>query len=518
MFNNNILNSKSWPAIEAKKILQKAKKNNQNKIILETGYGPSGLPHIGTFGEVTRTSMVKFALENITDIPIKLIAFSDDLDGLRKVPDNVPNKEILKQNLQKPLTKVPDPFGKFNSFGEHNNNMLCEFLDKFGFDYEFYSSTKCYNSGMFDEWLLKILKLHTEITEIVKPTLGEERRETYSPFLPIDKKTGKVLQAKIVSTNPSKGTIVYINENNEEVETEVTGGKVKLQWKVDWAMRWCALDVDYEMYGKDLIHSFELSSKICKKLKKTPPINFMYEHFLDDKGQKISKSKGNGISIEDWLTYANPESLSTFMFQKPQTAKRLYFDVIPKYVDEWLRYLVSYNSETDMQKKVDNPAFYIYKSNAPKLTDYVSFNLILNLVSVSQCENAEQIWHFIDKYKVLEGENRKAVGELLKYAIHYNNNFVKPFLKYKVLSEQEKMLFQELLINLENSNNDITQEELQKYVYNIGVNHNLDLKDWFKILYMALLGKEEGPRMGSFFKLLGLEKSKQLINNALNRI
>ncbi|MGV3278106.1 lysine--tRNA ligase [Rickettsiales bacterium LUAb2] len=515
-----LLNSKAWPVTEAIRILKRVNNKTPSKgyILLETGYGPSGLPHIGTFGEVTRTSMVKLALEQLCDIPVKIIAFSDDLDGLRKVPGNVPNQELLAQNLGKPLTVVPDPFQKFNSFGEHNNAMLCKFLDDFNFSYEFYSATKCYTSGLFDEMLLRVLENHQKIVDIIAPTLGEERRATYSPFLPIDKASGKVLEAKVINLDLKKGSIIYLNENNQEVETIVTGGNVKLQWKVDWAMRWCALEVDYEMYGKDLIPTFDLSSKVCKALKGTPPENLAYELFLDDKGQKISKSKGNGISIEEWLKYANPESLSLFMYQKPKTAKRLYFDVIPKCVDEWMQYLVAFNTKLTEEEKANSPIFFMYKeSNIPNLTDYISFSLIVNLVSVIGAANNEQIWYFLSKYKQLDGVNYEVINSLLEYAVNYYNDFVKPSLNYKIPNEQENSLLNELLLELKAANTDTTAEDLQKVVYNIGVSNNLELKDWFQILYQILLGQNSGPRMGSFFKLLGLERSINLIENVLNK-
>lgn len=512
-----ILNSKVWAAQEARKILKRVEASKKSSIILETGYGPSGLPHIGTFGEVSRTSTVMFALKQLTDIPVKLIAFSDDLDGLRKVPGNVPNQELLAKYIDFPLTRVPDPFERYNSFGEHNNNKLKEFLDKFGFDYEFYSATKCYTSGMFDSYLIKILELHEEICNVVRPTLGEERRATYSPFLPIDKASGKVLQAKVIATDPAKGTITYLGEEGQEVTTSVTGGNVKLQWKVDWAMRWCALGVDYEMYGKDLIPSFELSEKIAKLLGHKPPINYVYEHFLDEQGQKISKSKGNGLTIEEWLTYGSPESLSTFMFQKPQTAKRLYFDVIPRYVDEWLRYVVSYNTEPESSKRYDNPVFYITAGSTPKLTDYISFNLILNLVSVIPTASKEQIWHFLDQYKQLSDFNREYTNSLLDYAINYAKDFIIPQLKYRILTPEDRPRFLKLKELIATKGEKLSADELQSAIYRIGIEDSLSLKDWFSSIYSALLGSSEGPRVGNFFKLIGIDKALSLIEESLNR-
>jgi lysyl-tRNA synthetase, class I len=511
------LNAKSWPFLEAKKILDKINYKTPEKgyVLFETGYGPSGLPHIGTFGEVARTTMVKFAFENLSDIPTKLVAFSDDLDALRKVPDNVPNKELLKENLGKSLTNVPDPFGKYNSFGEHNNAMLQDFLNKFGFDFNFYSSTKLYKDGVFNDALLKVLKHHKEILEIMLPTLGDERRANYSPFLPICKKTGKVLQAEVINYNIDTNTIVYIDDNNNEVETSVLNGMCKLQWKVDWAMRWYALEVDYEMYGKDLIASADLSTKICKILGKNPPQTLKYELFLDKNGEKISKSKGNGLSIEDWLMYGNKESLAFYMYQKPQTAKRLYFEVIPKSVDDWLLYLNKY-STLDDSDKIESPIFFVHGNNPPQNLEEITFTLILNLITVVNTDNKQMLWAFMEKYKTFNPTTHKIVNELFDYAINYYNNFVKPKLNYKVLDSLEieylTLLKDELIKLPENTD----PKDIQNIVYQVGKSTELELKDWFRLLYQSLLGQDEGPRMGSFFALYGLANSIDLINKAIN--
>jgi lysyl-tRNA synthetase, class I len=331
--------SNLWVWKEAYKLKEKFEKAPPAKgfVLFETGYGPSGLPHIGTFGEVFRTTMVRRAFENISDIPTKLVAFSDDMDGLRKVPDNIPNKEVIAPHLGKPLTSIPDPFGTHDSFGAHNNARLRSFLDQLGFEYEFKSSTASYKAGEFDEMLLRVLKNYDNILKIMLPTLGQERQETYSPFLPLDSATGKVLQAKVTKTDVAKGTITYVNESGQEVEIPVTGGNTKLQWKIDWAMRWAALGVDYEMHGKDLTPSVAVSTQVCKAIGEKAPITFVYEMFLDEKGEKISKSKGNGISIEEWLKYGTADSLSLYMFNNPQRAKKLHFDVIPQHIDDFLK-------------------------------------------------------------------------------------------------------------------------------------------------------------------------------------
>ena len=428
--------AKAWPFEEARKIVKRyEKKGFPEEVLFETGYGPSGLPHIGTFGEVARTTMVRHAFHVLTDNKVKtrLICFSDDMDSLRKVPDNVPNKELLEAALVKPLTQVPDPFlSEYPSFGAANNARLRAFLDRFGFDYEFASATDYYTSGRFDETLLLMLKNYDKVMNIILPTLGEERRATYSPFLPISPFSGKVLQVPIIARDEARGTITYIEpETGETIETEVTGGKVKCQWKADWAMRWTALGIDYEMAGKDLIDSVTLSSKICKVLGGTPPEGFNYELFLDDKGAKISKSKGNGLTIDEWLTYAPTESLGLYMFQKPKTAKKLYFDVIPKAVDEYYTYLSAYGRQ-DWKERLNNPVWHMHNGNPPVMDLPVSFAMLLNLVSASNAENKNVLWGFISRYADgVTAENNKSLDNLVGYAIRYFNDFVKPTKKFR---------------------------------------------------------------------------------------
>ena len=516
---NESINSKAWPFEEARKILKRLKDSVPKKgyVLFETGYGPSGLPHIGTFGEVMRTSMVRQAFEEISDIPTKLICFSDDMDGLRKIPTNIPQPELLKEDLNLPLTKVRDPFKKYASFAHHNNAKLREFLDQFNFSYEFISSTDYYKSGYFDETLVKILAAYENIMAIMLPSLGVERQSSYSPFMPISKKSGHVLQVPTEQVDVKRGTIVYRELDGERVETEITGGNVKLQWKPDWAMRWCALEVDYEMYGKDLIPSAELGKKICNALNQRFPELYNYELFLDSSGQKISKSKGNGLSMNDWLKYAEPNSLGLFMYQKPKTAKRLFFDVIPKMVDEYHQHLNSFLVQSE-DERFNNPVWHIHGGKPPKSDLSISFSMLLNLVSASGAETKETLWGFIEKYiKNVSAGTNPGLDRATGYAIEYYKDFVKPKKVFRKADEREIKAFKILSQELTKCEKNATAEDLQKIIYSVGVENNFQpLKNWFKAIYEVLLGESQGPRFGGFVALYGVEKTVALINDALS--
>jgi len=511
--------SNAWPFAEARALLKQLKGETPEKgyVLFETGYGPSGLPHIGTFGEVARTSMVRQAFSLLSDIPTRLFAFSDDMDGLRKVPDNIPNQEMVARHLGKPLTRIPDPFGTHDSFGAHNNARLQAFLDDFGFEYEFKSATECYTSGEFDATLLKVLERYDAVMNVMLPTLGEERRATYSPFLPVCEKTGQVLQVPILERNVDAGTVVYEDVDGTKVETPVTGGRCKLQWKPDWAMRWTALGVDYEMSGKDLIDSVKQSSKICRILSGTPPVGFSYELFLDENGEKISKSKGNGLAVEEWLRYAPQESLSLFMFQKPKTAKRLYFDVIPRNVDDYLTHVEKFPG-LDEKKQIDSPAWHIHRGQPPQESAHLSFNILLNLASVCHTEDKAVLWHFISRYRPdATPENAPILDSLVGYAINYYRDFVKPSKHYRAAGAEEKAALEDLLAVLGTLPADAAAEDIQTEVYEVGKRHGCftDLRAWFQALYQILLGQDQGPRLGSFVALYGLEETKALLARAI---
>ena len=540
------LTSAAWPFEEARKLVARVEKTGQKEVLFETGYGPSGLPHIGTFGEVARTTMVRHAFEILTEgrIATRLLAFSDDMDGLRKVPDNIPNKELLIPHLGKPLTEIPDPFGKFESFAHHNNAMLRAFLDRFGFNYEFASSTQYYKSGRFDAALLHMLERFEAVQAIMLPSLRAERASTYSPFLPIHPVTRVVMQVPLEAMDAKAGTITWRDpDTNEQFVTPVTGGHCKLQWKPDWAMRWYALHVDYEMAGKDLIDSVKLSSNIVRAIDGVPPEGFNYELFLDEKGQKISKSKGNGLTIEEWLTYASPESLSLFMFQKPREAKRLHFDVIPRAVDEYLQFLAGYGRQ-DWKGRLGNPVWHIHGGNPPEpemlhhpgegegAGTQVSFAMLLNLAAVANSEDTQVLWAFLRRYAPsVTPQTHPRLDALVGYAVAYFRDFVRPAKTYHVADEVEADALRKLDAMLAGLPAGATAEDIQTALYDVArpIPRYQDLKakgatperpgvsnDWFNMLYRVLLGENRGPRFGSFVALYGLQETRTLIAAALS--
>src|SRR6201994_1836621 len=525
--------SNAWPFEQARQIVARLKKRPKDEVLFETGYGPSGLPHIGTFGEVARTTMVRHAFRVLTEDKIKtrLLAFSDDMDRPRKGPDNGPNRELRKATLAKPLTTVPDPFGTHPSFGAHNNARLRAFLDTFGFDYEFASSTEYYKSGRFDAALLRMLERLDKVMEIMLPSLREERAASYSPFLPICPRTGQVLYVPIVAHDAKAGTISYDDpETRERVTLPVTGGHCKLQWKPDWAMRWYALGVDYEMAGKDLIDSVKLSGKICSALGGTPPEGFNYELFLDEQGQKISKSKGNGLTIDEWLRYASPESLSLFMYREPKAAKRLYFDVIPRNVDDYQQFLDGF-SRQDGKQQLANPVWHIHSGQPPAADMPVTFQMLLTLVSSSNAENAETLWGFIGRYRPgVTPQTHPKLDAMVGYAINYFRDFVLPTKQFREANASEHEALADLRDALSSLPASATAEDIQNVVYEIArgepfldaVKKGKDGRpgvslDWFNMLYQVLLGQEKGPRFGSFVAVYGIANAVNMIDGALAR-
>jgi lysyl-tRNA synthetase class 1 len=534
------MNSKAWPFEEARALLKRYEKAPPAKghVLFETGYGPSGLPHIGTFGEVLRTTMIRRAFEVISDIPTRLICFSDDLDGMRKVPDNVPNREMLLANVQKPLTSVPDPFGEFESFGHHNNAMLRRFLDTFGFEYEFISATEFYASGRFDDTLRLAAERYDAIMKIMLASLREERQQTYSCFLPIHPETGRVLYVPMKEVNAKDGTITFDDEIGREWTLPITGGNVKLQWKPDFGARWAALGVDFEMYGKDHSTNTPIYDGICEVLGGKKPHHFTYELFLDDIGQKISKSKGNGLTIDEWLTYAATESLSYFMYQKPKTAKRLHWDVIPKMVDEYHQQLRAYPT-LDAAGQLNNPVYHIHRGQVPASTLTVPFSMLLNLASVSGAEDKAAMWGFINRYAPnASPEGNPDLDAAAGFAVRYYQDHVKPTRSFRLPTDQERAALEDLLAALKDKDaalgqiakknaamgnadplpeaNFANEDFFQSVVFAIGKNHGFEpLRDWFKALYEVLLGASDGPRFGGFIALYGVDDSIGLIEAGL---
>ena len=513
--------SKAWPFEEARKIVKRyAKSGYPETVLFETGYGPSGLPHIGTFGEVARTSMVINAFRLLTgdDVPVRLVCFSDDMDGMRKVPGNVPNADMLADHLGKPLTGVPDPFcNEHASFGHHNNAQLRAFLDTFGFTYEFMSATEEYTTGRFDDALKAAARNYDAIMEIMLPTLGEERRATYSPFLPISERTGQVLYVPMIAVDADAGTLTF-EEDGEQITQSFLGGKAKLQWKPDFGMRWAALGVDFEMYGKDHQNNSALYDRICRALGGRAPEHFIYELFLDEKGEKISKTTGNGIAVEDWLAYAPTESLSLYMFQKPRTAKKLYFDVIPRSVDEYFQHLAAYAGQ-DAKARLNNPVWHIHAGNPPDVELPITFAMLLNLVSASNASDKATLWGFISKYDAgATPESNPTLDALVGFAIRYFEDFVKPAKTFRDPSGQEREAMTALADRLDAMPSDADGEALQTEVFAVGKEHGFEnLRDWFQALYQVLLGQDQGPRFGSFTALYGKDATVRMIREALAR-
>ncbi len=520
--------SKAWPVVEAVNLIERLGGRPPAKgfVLFETGYGPSGLPHIGTFAEVFRTSLVRRVFERLSGWPAKLYAFSDDMDGLRAVPDNIPDREKIAQHLHKPLTAIPDPFGTAESYGANMNQRLKSFLDGFGFDYEFVSATECYRSGRFNDALRRVLERHDAILRVVLPTLGPERQGTYSPILPVCPETGRVLQVPILKTDPEAGTVTWRNEAGKLVEQSVMDGRAKLQWRPDWAMRWAALGVDYEMYGKDLIDSAKLSGQICRILGGTPPAGFAYEMFLDEVGQKISKSKGNGLTCDQWLTYGTKESLKLFMYQAPRKAKRLYFDVIPRNVDDYFGLLDRYPEQT-LEQRYHNPVWHIHNGQPPAGGLPISFAMLLNLASVVNAEAPEVLWGFINRYaRDASPENSPLLDQLVGHALAYYRDFVKPAKSYRLPTDAERPALAELArwleafdrrAALDQASFEQGAEAIQEEVYEIGKRHGFaaNLRAWFQALYEILLGQSEGPRFGTFVAFYGPAATAALIEQVL---
>ena len=511
--------SKAWPYEEARKLLKRYPDGPPaGEIVFETGYGPSGLPHLGTFQEVARTLMVRHALAEMVDWPSRLIAFSDDMDGMRKVPPGVPHQDMMHAHLDQPLSRVPDPYGCGHaSYADHNNHMLKQFLDRFGFDYEFMASSDAYGSGRFDATLKAVLRHYDAIMDVMLPTLREERRKTYSAVLPISPKSGKVLQVPVEIVDAEAGVVAFEDEG-ERITQSILSGGAKLQWKVDWAMRWVALGVDYEMAGKDLIDSVTQSSKIARVLGARPPEGFNYELFLDENGEKISKTRGNGVTIDEWLTYAPEESLAFYIYREPRRAKQLSFGIIPKAVDEYDQFLAAYPAQ-EVEKKLGNPVHHVHAGRVPGARMPIGFALLLNLVAVASTDDKALLWGFVKRYAPeASPETHPELDARLDYALAYFRDFIAGALDHRAPTDVEKAALRDLDARLAALPETADAETIQTEVYEVGKAHPFEgLRDWFKALYETLLGTAQGPRMGSFIALYGIENSRRLIAEALAR-
>jgi lysyl-tRNA synthetase class 1 len=512
--------SKAWPYEEARKLLKRYPDGPPagRAILFETGYGPSGLPHLGTFQEVARTQMVRHALSEMVDWPTRLLAFSDDMDGMRKIPPGVPHQDMMHAHLDQPLSVVPDPFGCGHpSYAHHNNALLRRFLDDFGFDYEFIASSDCYKGGRFDDTLRSVLRNFDAIMGVMLPTLREERRKTYSPILPISPKSGKVLQVPVQVLDADAGLVAFDDEG-ERVEQSVLGGGAKVQWKVDWALRWVALGVDYEMSGKDHIDGFTQSSKIARILGARPPEGFNYELFLDENGEKISKSKGNGVTMDEWLRYGPQESLTFYLYREPKKAKQLSFGIIPKAVDEYHQFLAAYPNQPIAQQ-LGNPVHHIHGGRVPPARMPLTFALLLNLVGVASTDDKELLWGFVGQYVPgVAPDTHPEVDALIDHALVYFRDFIAGSLRKRPPTELEEAALRDLDKRLGQLPADADAETIQNEVYEVGKSHPFDsLRDWFKACYEVLLGTSQGPRMGSFIALYGIGNSRKLIAQALDQ-
>jgi len=512
------LRASAWPFQEARTLLKRFETAppEGGHVLFETGYGPSGLPHIGTFGEVVRTTMVRRAFEAMSDLPTRLICFSDDMDGMRKVPDGLPNREMLERHLQRPLSDVPDPFGTHDSFAGHNNARLVAFLDRFGFEYDFISATEFYRSGRFDDVLLRVAENYDAIMRVMLKTLREERRHTYSPFLPISPRTGRVLYVPMKRVDAVKGEVTFEDEDGTETTLPVTGGRVKLQWKPDFGARWAALGVDYEMFGKDHATNAPVYDRICEVLGARPPEHYVYELFLDGEGEKISKSKGNGLTIDEWLTYASTESLALYMYQKPRSAKRLHWDVIPRAVDEYHRHLRAHAGQT-VDERLANPAFHIHGRDVPDSDLAVPFSMLLNLASAASVDDKETLWGFIRKYAPdAAPETHPGLDAAAEHAVRYFQDFIRPTRRFRTPTNMERKALEDLRFRLAAWDAPIDAEKLQEVVFAVGNEHGFEpLRDWFKAIYEVLLGAAQGPRFGGFIALYGVAETVRLIDDRL---
>ena len=513
---------KSWPFKEAERIIKARERTQANgPALFQTGFGPSGLPHIGTFAEVARTTWVRRAFEYLSGEETRLYAFCDDQDGLRKVPDNLPNQEMLQANLGKPLCDIPDPYGCCESFSHHMIGNLERFLDTFEFDYTLKRSSDAYRSGEFNNGLAILLDKVEDVLDIILPTMKEENRAAWSPFFPRCETCGRVNTTRVTAYNKSEKTIDYtcdIDLGNvagcgHAGTSSVLGGASKMGWKIDWALRWYCYGVDYEMYGKDLIPSAELSAKIVRLMGGRPPQGLFYELFLDEMGEKISKSKGNGVSIEQWLEYAPIDSLAHFIFREPRQAKKLFFNMIPKTMDEYLDHLRKYPSVAD-EKKPDTPLWHIHNRGrqVPSYNSSINFSTVNNLVSALGNPTRDLLISYLARYDEKSTTYPDVIDGLIEKGLKFYEDHILPTKQYRTPTATERPLFEQLAETLKSLGiEEKTEKELQGLVFDIARDNDTDPKTFFAAIYQVLLGQERGPRFGTFAKLVGIERVLSLI-------
>ena len=512
-----------WPFKEAAQIVKLRKPRSDRPVLFETGFGPSGLPHIGTFAEVARTSWVRNAFEEVTGLDTRLMTFSDDMDGLRKVPLNFPNQRMLKEHLGRPLCTIPDPFSESDCFSGYMNNKLRDFLDTYQFNYEFKSSSVSYKGGDFDQGLAILLEKVQDVHSIVAPTLGEEKRDSWSPFLPICPSCGSVYSTRVTEYFPSRGEIGFVCDGNggdfagcgAEGEVSIFSGNVKVGWKMDWALRWYTYEVDYEMYGKDLIESAKLSGRIVRLMGKHPPVGMNYELFLDEEGKKISKSVGKGLTVDTWVEYAPIESLLYYIFQNPRRARRLYWDVVPKCVDDYLDALRKYPT-IEPEKSPEQALWHIYGrgNSVPSYGAQVNFSMVGNLISALGTDAPDLLVEYLNRYDKKSDDYPVVIKELIRKGMNYYRDFILPKKQYRTPLASEADQLRQLLFALEGADF-LNEEELQAIPFELARKNNIDPKLFFQMFYEIVLGQQRGPRFGSFAKMLGLEHIQQMLNKRI---
>lgn len=519
----------NWPHNEAERVALRLHDTDKTAVF-ETGYGPSGLPHIGTFAEVVRTSYVIKAFRfNYPKRAYKLIVFSDDMDGLRSLPENVPNHALLQEHLGAPLSSLPDPFGKESSYAAFMNGRLKHFLDYYGFEYLFESSTNCYHTGVFNTALKRVMDNHEAIRNLFIKTISPDKRATWSPFFPICEHCGKIYTTSVLNIHPETYEITYRCDRDEkayrscghEGRVSILNGKVKMGWKVDWAMRWYTFGVDYEMHGKDLLDSASLSSKICSILGATPPLTYKYELFLDENAAKISKKIGNGISMEQWQSFAPVGSLLYFLLDEPNRARKMGMPILPRLVDNYITALKNETAEEPGSALwfVDSLQHHHDASDIDK-TD-ISYSLLVNVAENLGSDDAELLYDYARRYDATVEENAEFFRPLCHHVLAYikDTNSRRPGTVLGQLPPGDYFsALQSLSVDLDAlaDANSFRGEMLQNLVFAVGRKHGLEPGNWFRFLYETLLGKTQGPRLGSFFAMLGPDKVRALLHKAIN--